>query len=757
MRTQTFIAVAAALHARFPVFNGPTKSDGKPWFTVTNEAAKPAAEILIYEQIGKDWWDGSGVGAKDFADALAEIPKDREIEVAINSPGGNVWDGLAIFNQLQARKDKVVCRVDGVAASIASVIAMAGRELRMPKNALLMIHDPMTVASGNVADMNAAIKMLNQVKASLVSAYEGKTKKSAEEIGAAMSAETWYTADEAKQFGFADKVTDAVSITNTFDLSSFRRVPDALRKHASATNGGANTLTNTMNKKIIALLRKHGIQVADDATDAQLEALLETLPETVKASLNAASAKAKADADAKAKADADAKAKADADASVPSADAKVVALQSRLDAINAQLEGERKTRITSEVKALSEAGHIPTAQLEDWTARAIKDETVIAAIRALPVHQPGGEPVTASLEVIGEDPKSIEKGIMANWGGNKILTPEQARERGQVRAQIIAKNYDRIAPVLNTNTIGADLKRVVILQQMIRAFATRLLPLSAFSTSLGQVLLQGTDEIIVPYFALDTTASDDFEAATGYDVIGNTSASSKKVTINKRKYQGLSWTSSELRRQPFLDVAKGAMLKVEQLGKDVVNDVLSIITAANFGYALRPDGSNFIEPASSFDSDDVIDLRTAADDLDWPDAGRSLILGSAYDNSLFKDSAVKSATNWGDSTPIREGWITQIQGFDYYRNSHIPANAEYLAGFMAYMSAILFGQASIQPTAEVMQQLTRYEVVVEPSSGASIEYRLWGNPVLDSSTEVIECNYGYAKGEAAALKRITTQ
>src|SRR3954467_6739949 len=109
---------------RFPIFNGPPKSSNRPWFTIKNEASKDAAEILIYDQIGKDWWSDEGVSAKEFANGLKAIPLDREINVHINSPGGNVWDGLAIFNQLKARQSKVVITIDGLAASIASVIAL---------------------------------------------------------------------------------------------------------------------------------------------------------------------------------------------------------------------------------------------------------------------------------------------------------------------------------------------------------------------------------------------------------------------------------------------------------------------------------------------------------------------------------------------------------------------------------------------------------------------------------------------------------
>lgn len=209
----------------------------EPWFEIKNEADK-AAEILIYGRIGKSYYDPASVGAKDFADGLSKIPQEKEIVVAINSPGGNVWDGLAIYHQLQARRSKVTTRVDGIAASIASIIALAGRETRIPKNALLMIHDPSSLAFGTAAEMRKAAEVLDTHKKVLVGIYHAKTGKPTAEIEKKMSAETWFTGSDAKEFGLADTVTDEVSLTACaeFDLSNFKNVPslDSQTPHSMA-------------------------------------------------------------------------------------------------------------------------------------------------------------------------------------------------------------------------------------------------------------------------------------------------------------------------------------------------------------------------------------------------------------------------------------------------------------------------------------------------------------------------------------------
>lgn len=193
----------------------------KNWFTIQNKADTGPAEILIYDQIGKDWFSGDGIAAKDFAEALAQIPKDKQIVVGINSPGGNVWDGLAIYHQLKARGEKVTTRVDGIAASIASVIALAGAKVQMPANALMMIHRAWGMAAGNAADMAKMAGDLEKHDAVIASIYSAKNKKSTQDNFDAMTKETWFSGAEAKSWGFVDEVTDAQSIAALFDPQRF--------------------------------------------------------------------------------------------------------------------------------------------------------------------------------------------------------------------------------------------------------------------------------------------------------------------------------------------------------------------------------------------------------------------------------------------------------------------------------------------------------------------------------------------------------
>ncbi|MGA7220019.1 MAG: head maturation protease, ClpP-related [Candidatus Sulfotelmatobacter sp.] len=176
----------------------------KPW-TMTAKAGGEL-EILLYEVIGEDFWSGGGITAKQFAEDLKAVGTVSKIRLRVNSPGGNVFDGLAIFNTLLSHGATVTAQVDGLAASIASVIIMAASEISMGSNAMMMIHNPSTVIGGDSNDMRKMADTMDKVKTSMITAYRRHTGKSIEQIGALMDAETWWTAGETVDNGFAEKV-----------------------------------------------------------------------------------------------------------------------------------------------------------------------------------------------------------------------------------------------------------------------------------------------------------------------------------------------------------------------------------------------------------------------------------------------------------------------------------------------------------------------------------------------------------------------
>ena len=187
------------------------------WYSMQQAGA--AAEIHIYDTIGTDFF-GEGVGAKSFIDDLAQFA-GQDLSVRINSPGGQVFEGVAIHNAL-ARHDALVnVHIDGMALSIASLIAMAGDTINIAENGIIMIHDPWTWVQGNAADMRKEAENLDRVKEGMLSSYQQKTGIDRGELAELMAEETWYGATEALDAGFADQITEPQRIAACFDLSKF--------------------------------------------------------------------------------------------------------------------------------------------------------------------------------------------------------------------------------------------------------------------------------------------------------------------------------------------------------------------------------------------------------------------------------------------------------------------------------------------------------------------------------------------------------
>ena len=228
----------------------------KKWYQIQAKKNK-TAEILIYEQIGEDFW-GEGVSAKEFVKDLQALDIDN-IDLHINSPGGNVFDGNAIYNALKSHRANIRVVVDGIAASVASVVAMSGDTVEMPENAMMMIHDPSGFVMGTAGDMEKMANALNKIKGGLVTAYHNKSDLDNDQISEMMTDETWMTAEEALEYGFADEITEKVNIQANFEgLSQYKNVPNRLLASLSDTDDGRQTINKTK-KKEGKIMSKDGI------------------------------------------------------------------------------------------------------------------------------------------------------------------------------------------------------------------------------------------------------------------------------------------------------------------------------------------------------------------------------------------------------------------------------------------------------------------------------------------------------------------
>jgi ATP-dependent Clp protease, protease subunit len=210
-------------------------------FKAEASGSAESIELTIYGDIGESWWYES-TSAKDVEDALKGTTAST-ITVRLNSPGGDVFDGIAIYNQLKNHSAKVVVYVDGLAASAASLIAMAADELIMNTGSMLMIHEASTWAWGTKHDIRKTLNALEGIDKSIADIYMTRFNGERSEIETMITNETWFTASEAVDVGLADKVND-VSEEEEEDAEEFKnRVLSRIRN-----KGTKPSPTNILNK-----------------------------------------------------------------------------------------------------------------------------------------------------------------------------------------------------------------------------------------------------------------------------------------------------------------------------------------------------------------------------------------------------------------------------------------------------------------------------------------------------------------------------
>ena len=198
----------------------------RDWFRIQN-ATSAEAEIFIYDEIGF-----FGITAKDFRDELATVTAPR-VALHINSPGGDVFDAVAIYNAIRTHPADVTAYVDSLAASAASFIALAADKVVMAKHSQMMIHDAWGMAVGNADDMRKMSDFLAKQTDIIAAIYAERAGKDVAHWRGLMAEETWFSDEEAVAAGLAHEVGAAVAVKNTFDLSVFRRVPINDGSHGS--------------------------------------------------------------------------------------------------------------------------------------------------------------------------------------------------------------------------------------------------------------------------------------------------------------------------------------------------------------------------------------------------------------------------------------------------------------------------------------------------------------------------------------------
>lgn len=245
-------------------------SNQRKWFNF--DFSNEVPEVLIYDQIGATFW-GEGLTPKDFNKQISDLEKTHtEINIRINSPGGFIHDGLAIYNHLSQSPLKKNVYIDGLAASAASFVAMAGDKIYMPESAEMMIHDPWAMVVGGADDMRKEAAHMDSLKTIIANIYAKKTGIATEDIQTMMTSECWMDGKQAKEKGFCDELIESKCAACVFDLDAdllpglpcgFVKLQNAIKKRALENAYRDDGLSQTEAKK------KLSAQNQRDAEEAQ--------------------------------------------------------------------------------------------------------------------------------------------------------------------------------------------------------------------------------------------------------------------------------------------------------------------------------------------------------------------------------------------------------------------------------------------------------------------------------------------------------
>lgn len=234
-------------------FEAAEESSARSAYYTIRSKAEEEAEILLYGDIGESWF-GEGNGAKQFVEALKEVKNVKRLSIRLNSGGGCVFDGMAIFNAIDRHSAKKTVYIDGLAASIASVIAMAGESVIIAENAMFMIHDPFGGVLGNATEMRTVADALDKIKEGMITSYQRKSRLPGAEISQMMTEETWMTAKEAFEKGFVTDIGKSMQMAASVQLDPrhYKKVPQSFLPR----NRGDGPEADTMFQQLDAVKKK---------------------------------------------------------------------------------------------------------------------------------------------------------------------------------------------------------------------------------------------------------------------------------------------------------------------------------------------------------------------------------------------------------------------------------------------------------------------------------------------------------------------
>ncbi len=555
-------------------------------------SAMEPATIQIFDQIGEDWFGGSGVSAKAFSQTLQDIGQGPLV-VEINSPGGNVWDGLSIYNMLRGRQAPVTTRVVGIAASIASIIALAGDTVEMAEASLFMIHDPSGMVAGTSEDMRKMADALDQHAEVLAGIYAKATGKPTSQIRSAMKAETWFTAQEAIQFGLAHRATEQLAMAACWH-------PRAVTKTAP------ETVRNNLRRGLEQYAQGLAGEGLEKETVLEAEALVagEAPNEAKIQKANAWWARNERFLEAEPNSPADVAANLWGGA----------AGRDWFSALYAQLEIEEgetpdeglddKLSTGSTSAAADGATTAPTSQ--QTPHNMTESNTVVAAASTAPtaldiesiVAKAVAAAISAKAPTAAPAPEPVAPVRIENLG-NPLLEQHKKLQAGADRRSWLISNHSELlrqsaihAPQ-NANTFASGLVVDYLADAVITVAANRLALVSAFSRNVGLDNLRPRATVQVKKYTTGTAAQTN---PTSWETNNDSTLAATSVTVNQIS-KNFTVTQQELNQGFSLaDLAAGSA----DLFAYGISDVLTaLMVTGNYGTVTG------IGSAANFDSSDL--------------------------------------------------------------------------------------------------------------------------------------------------------
>tara|TARA_R110002051_G_scaffold282007_3_gene343757 strand:+ start:1100 stop:2101 length:1002 start_codon:yes stop_codon:yes gene_type:complete len=209
------------------------------WYNINSKASK-VVDVYIFDEIGM-----GGVNAQGFIEEIKSF-KDSPMNLHINCVGGDVFDGMAIFNIIKKRTAKTTVYIEGIAASMGSVIALAADSVVMAENSLFMIHNAWGGAMGEAKEMKKTAKLLDKISGEIADIYVKKTKLPYDKVKEMMDEETWLNAEEALELGFIDSISDAIKVAAKYDVSKFKNITNKEIKNKLSINIKSKKMTDEL-------------------------------------------------------------------------------------------------------------------------------------------------------------------------------------------------------------------------------------------------------------------------------------------------------------------------------------------------------------------------------------------------------------------------------------------------------------------------------------------------------------------------------